>query len=271
MAGRIHYLLRFLDVGFDMASETEVVKRLRIRQVRALVSTIPQFLFGVLFFAAIVTVTFMGQIDGRLLGTWAISVSIVAGVYFYQCRKFQDHSYSRKITFSQYKSVANQAAILGALWGILGIMVYPNVEPEYQIVVIATLSGMFGGGVVSLYTLPRAMFYWLGTTMLGSAIALLIAGTFTNHVVAVMLVSYALSLFVSGHAISATYTQAKMAHFEVSDQSDTISILLRDFSEKASDWLWEFSNTNEFTLGSEKFEDLLGFSPEALISNRYGH
>ncbi|MGI9350391.1 MAG: putative bifunctional diguanylate cyclase/phosphodiesterase, partial [Rhizobiaceae bacterium] len=216
--------------------------------------------------AAIVVLALANQPGGRVLGLWAISLSLVSGMCIFQCRIFQERPFSEAVTFSEYRSVANFAALMGALWGMLGMLIYPYLQPEFQIVLIAAICGMFGGAVVSLYMLPRAMFYWLGAAITGSAIALFVAGTFVSYVIAVLLILYALSLFISGYAISATYTQAKMAHFEVSDQSDTISILLRDFSEKASDWLWEFTDLGEVTRGSEKLENLLGLSLETLVS-----
>jgi len=124
-------------------------------------------------------------------------------------------------------------------------------------IIIALISGMMGGGAISLYVVPQALFTWLGIITFGCAAGLIASATAVDYFVLGLLTVYSCALFKAGHSISHTYIRNHISGFEIKEQSATISILLKEYAENASDWLWEMDNNAQLTRGRSNFATAL--------------
>ncbi|KAG1700484.1 hypothetical protein GQR58_005178 [Nymphon striatum] len=84
-----------------------------------------------------------------------------------------------------------------------------------------------------------------------------------------MLAVYSASLMRAGLTMANTFAKNTVTSFELSDQSETISLLLRDFSESASDWLWEMNATGNLTRGQDEFQNSLGVGFTSIAPGDY--
>ncbi len=149
------------------------------------------------------------------------------------------------------------------------VLLYPNIPEGKQGIIIAVMSGMMGGGVLSLYAVPLSMVVWLSFLTIGSVMGLLLSPSFASFILLGMLVIYAVSILRAGYSIAKTFTANVLTGFELSNQSETIDLLLKDFSENASDWLWEMDTTGQITRGHYGFSSSLKTTFQSISPSDY--
>ncbi len=251
--------LKFLDAGSMLASDSEITGKIKAEQVRAIADASQTTLLANIVCAEVILYsTYQPELAWFLI-PWVIAISGLAGWGLYQSRskqRQQNRPRPSRSVRTHHKAV-RASGLMAGMWGILPIVVYPSISMTQQVTVIAIMAGMLGGGALTFYVIPRVMFVWLLLITSGSSVALLLEGSTTSYSLLVLILVYAVPLFKAGRTISKIFIQAQIARFEVSQQSDTIGILLREFSENVSDWLWELSPNGTLTRGKYEFEDAL--------------
>ncbi len=122
------------------------------------------------------------------------------------------------------------------MWGLVPALLYPHADFQSKITIIAIIGGILGGGAMSLYVVPRALFTFLGAVCIGTAIGLFRAGQTLDLGLIALLSCYTIALMRAGWTLAITYAESVLSTIELKEKSETISLLLRDFSENASDW-----------------------------------
>ncbi len=150
------------------------------------------------------------------------------------------------------------------MWGLVPALLYPHADFQSKITIIAIIGGILGGGAMSLYVVPRALFTFLGAVCIGTAIGLFRAGQTLDLGLIALLSCYTIALMRAGWTLAITYAESVLSTIELKEKSETISLLLRDFSENASDWLWETDVAGNVLTGKKEFAAHLGFQPTSL-------
>ena len=239
------------DFGPD--PESSDAGRLRACQMAAIVNTSVLTILAKLTCVFVVYFTFRDSLSGWLLGYWAFALCVFGALGLIHA--FQSKARGLILTASPraYVKAINAAACSGGLWAVMPIMLYPNISVEERVIIIAIMSGLMGGGVLSLNTVPKAMFVWLFLLTSGSVVALLQNPTPVNYMLLCLLVVYAIALLRAGNTMASTFAKNTIAGFELSRQKDTINVLLKDFAENAHDWLWEINKIGMVSIGKEDF------------------
>ncbi|MEM9278214.1 MAG: EAL domain-containing protein [Pseudomonadota bacterium] len=256
-------LIKYLDAGLVLGSDTEIAGRIRLQQIRTIVDTTPTTLLCMLICAGITFVLLWAQSVNWFLIPWMTVIWLISAVGLYNYRKrlggTDDLARANKKTVSKksHFKVFKAATSIACIWATLPIVVYPVVETSHQPVIIAVTAGILGGGALVFYAIPRAMFAWLSIITAGAIGGLLLEGSSVSYGILILLFTYSAAMFFSGFTIARIYARAQLSHVEITEQSDTIGILLREFSENASDWLWEFSSNGTVIRGGKRFEEAL--------------
>lgn len=261
--------LRFLndlDVGLIGADDAESAGKIRGHQIDSVGKTSVTTLVGMLACAAIIYLLMDNKLIEQQLLLWLAVTWLMGGyglwtLYVRRRRKrLANSNVARTASRQKYRRVIREVATFSILWAMLPMLTYPHVGVAEQGVVLAVMTGVMGGGVLSFYIIPRAMLIWLTFTAIGSGAALLLEGSVTSFGVLGLLIVYSAALIQRGLLMARTFADAHLAKIEVSEQSETIGILLREFSENTRDWLWEFSADGKVMLGRQQFENALGVS-----------
>ena len=115
---------------------------------------------------------------------------------------------------------------------------------------------------MSLCSIPKAMLIWLLSIGLGCAVGLVISGNPSDYAVLILLICYVVMLLHSGRSLALNYLNNLTSAFSLEEKNDTISVLLKDFSENTSDWLWQSDEYGTLIHGQEGFEKYLGTIPQ---------
>jgi len=257
-------ILGFLNPDFGHDVRSQVAARLRGKQAEDIASLTPYMMATNFFCGVFSYFTFKNGFDALFMSLW---LALLVGVVFYGTAAFIKNRKGLAKEFVSKRVIrkaAVNAAILASFWAALAAFVFPNVEPKSQIVIVAIVSGMMGGGAISLYIIPQALYTWLGVILLGAFVGLAQNLSLENGVVLGLLIVYCGALCKAGHSVSRTYAQRELSTFEIAEQAETIGVLLKDFSDNTSDWLWELDENANLVRGGDESAEALAIPPDTL-------
>ena len=264
-----------LDPYFGVDPDSEEAGRLRAVQMESISKTTPLMMLANVTCATLAFVAFRDAAAGWFLPYWTVAIYLLASLAVYGSHASEKRGKVYSASKSSYSKATKGAGLIAVLWGILPVLLYPNLSDSYQAIIIALLCGMMGGGAMSLYFVPRALFTWISVLAIGCGAALFLDGSFASVIVLAMLTVYSASLMRAGYTMAKSFAKSAIVSFELSAQSETISLLLKDFAESTSDWLWEMNATGSLTRGKDEFLRSLGvpfasISPGAYKGNLVG-
>tara|TARA_R110002094_G_scaffold191042_1_gene165566 strand:+ start:6687 stop:9104 length:2418 start_codon:yes stop_codon:yes gene_type:complete len=187
---------------------------------------------------------------------WAVAITALMLVL--ALRAWHSARRSRRApaqTRSQRSIGANtrDTAILGIVWALLPALCFSSATPQHQMVIAVVAVGMMCGGAFIMSTVPRAATVFVGLLALGSYVGLLRDPTPLNLFVSGMLTVYASTLLYGVARVHKEFVGRLLSERLARDQADLIGMLLRDFEEAASDWLWTTDATGRPTGGWARF------------------
>ena len=232
----------FFDPEFGLDPASEQAARLRALQVFGLGSLTPYMMVTNFLCGAIAYLALKNVVDPFTIGIWYAGLALLSGMGLASFFKNRNAPKRRHVSKRAISKAALWSGCLASFWAALAAFFYPQVPVEKHSILIAIISGMMGGGVISLYVVPRAMISWLVIITAGCVTGLALGATSENLAVIALLLVYFSALIKAGHSMAAIYASRAISEFEVTEQADTIGILLRDFSENTSDWLWEVNS-----------------------------
>lgn len=272
MSQKTSYLNRFLtslDPYFGVDPKSDEAGRLRAAQMSSISKTTPLMMVAKVLCAIFVYVTFHNDVAGWFLEYWLVTLLILAAIGLNHAHQSKKRGEIKTASINAYRQASKAAIFSGGMWAILPIMLYPNIAESDRVIVIAVMSGLIGGGAISLYAVPRAMFIWLAILGMACAVALLKTPSNSSYIVLGLLAVYSISLMRAGYTLSATLAKNIVSSFELTNQSDTIGLLLKDFSENAQDWLWEMNSTGQVIRGQEEFLQSLNVNFTSITPGDY--
>ncbi|MEO0911107.1 MAG: hypothetical protein AAFX96_12480, partial [Pseudomonadota bacterium] len=187
----------------------------------------------------------------------AALLSMVVTSMVHSLRRKNRKSGTVSVSQRAYDKATKAASLLAIIWACLPLVIYADTSLDDRIILVAVICGMMGGGALALYMVPRAMFHWVGILTLGCMGSLIGVGTDGSFGVLALLLIYSAAICTAGHSIAEQFAFNVIAEFELTEKSDTIGLLLKDFSENASDWLWEIDETGRVIMGEEGFSRAL--------------
>ena len=150
------------------------------------------------------------------------------------------------------------AAILGIVWGAAPFVLFSDSDTMHQLFLAATMAGMISGGAFCLSTVPSAGLAYTWTIVFASVSALLSAAYSVFIYTAILLIIYAVFMSRNLVAHGRLFFERLRYEFKIELQRELISLLLNDFQENASDWLWQTDVNGALTRVSDRFAEAAG-------------
>ncbi|MBO9558482.1 MAG: PAS domain-containing protein, partial [Caulobacter sp.] len=168
------------------------------------------------------------------------------------------------------RRVALQTGLLGALWGVLPALALRDANTEMSMLIVALTAGMIGAGSFALLTLPIAALAYTTPLVIGSLFVLLTSHEPVLLALAGLLIFCYLVVGLSCLSHAKVFVDRLVADDELERQKQVVSLLLSDFEEGSSDWLWEVDATGALTYVSERMAEAAGRRREDLMGLRVG-
>jgi PAS domain-containing protein len=243
-------------------------RRIRAAQIDAVVQLVPLTMTINLFNAAIVAYVFWDTGTNLFLTVWGALVAAAAAAGFWswnRTRRNQPTGASARAT----RRFVLHAAFLGAIWGAAPLALFPGANLLNQLILCGLIVGMISGGAFCLSTVPKAGLAYTWIIVLAMEAAFLLADYQTFYFAALLLLLYA--VFISRHLVAhgALLVRHLRDELKLEAQRELIGLLLNDFEEHASDWLWETDASGVLMRISDRFAEAAGKTPAEIQGARF--
>jgi diguanylate cyclase (GGDEF)-like protein len=147
------------------------------------------------------------------------------------------------------------AASLGAFWGTLIAFLLSVATPAEQLFMGILGAGMMSAGSITYRTLPVAARWFVSMCALGCLIGLVSVGTWPAYASIGLLLCYLGVLFVSIRSNFRNFAVGVERELALAESADTIRLLLNDYEEQGSDWLFAVDNTGSIIDPCSRFAE----------------
>lgn len=162
-----------------------------------------------------------------------------------------------------YRISGGLAFVLGLAWATMPIVLFTPATSDERLLVVAVAAGLISDAYV-VGPLLSVSYLFVVPLIIGSFIGLARSGEPIALSIAVLLVVYAIFVGLSVKRMSRLSRQRILDRVRVEDQSETIGLLLNEFEENTSDWLWETGEAGDFQHVSARMAEALGCTIDAL-------
>ena len=188
---------------------------------------------------------------------WALSCLIVnlcsAACFSIAKRSFAEPN--QIATASWILTIASGAR--GLIWGVGFATLLPHSSGHEQIILGWMIAGLMCGGAFSAWSHPAAAIIFTAFTGVGGAFGMAgvpgMADTWMPYITVVLFLLLVRAVFTSVVVLR----QSVEAERKIANKNEVIGLLLKDFEESASDWLWETDAQNRLIRGAERFAKVL--------------
>src|SRR5665647_2278515 len=259
-------------VGLSAAKASDVnereFRRIRAKQIDAVTRLVPVTMTINLANVAIVLFVFWNTGSNIFLALWALAITCAAAMAtrsWARSRRRPPQEASRNAT----RRMTIQAFVLALSWGALPVMLLPVIGPTHQLIVACLMAGMISAGGFALSTVPSAGLAYTWTMTCASVLALLLCRVELFAVTGVFLLIYA--VFISRNVVSNgnLFFDNQLAQLQLERQTETISLLLKEFQENASDWLWQTDADGRLTHVPERFVEVTQMPAQLLLGAKF--
>jgi diguanylate cyclase (GGDEF)-like protein len=243
-------------MSLSISKEAKDEAEFRAHQLKAVVEVTPLMMSANVVNSTIIVLAFSGQPFAFAIYVWAALIYAFALSGLYSWKQSKAHSFPSRISPRALKKVAFHSSMLGLLWGAIPLIAYSDGDLATKLVIVAIVGGMMGGGCFALYMVPRAMAGFLFSISLSFGVSLAMSRGPGDFAVGSLLLMYTWCLFVASLTMARTFARSIISSSQVEEQASIIGLLLKDFEESASDWLWETDANGIMTRGAMRFKQI---------------
>ncbi|MCE1236904.1 MAG: EAL domain-containing protein [Hyphomicrobiales bacterium] len=241
--------------------DEETARRIRGEQVAAIVELTPMSATANLLCAGAVAIAFRQQASLGFLLVWFSAIAVFAAIALRGWRK----SRRRAIIAASPRAIVQtriNAVILATAWGVAPMVLLPGSDTFHQLFMEILLTGMIAGGAFGMTTVPSAAIAYVWILVSSGLLAMLAAGDVetpsTRALVVAMWVVYGVYLTRNVLIQAARFSENARNRAELTEKSEVIGLLLNDFHEHGSDWLWEVDAEGRIVDPSRRFCEVAG-------------
>lgn len=238
----------------------------RAMQITAVRRLFPLVILGNVVNTVAIAATFWGHIGTLWLALWSAVVVLGLGVAQVWWGTFLRRSAQGRVTASPraMRTLTVQVAAYAAIWMVVPVSVFPSADHSGEMLLGTVTVGMLCAGGFILSAHVRAACAYVAIMALGSMLALMMSHYATQVALLSLLVVYGGTIMAMVVASARVYMSRLRAEAETERQTQLIDLLLRDFEEHASDWLWETGVHGQLRHVSARQAQALALRPGSL-------
>ncbi|WP_394789373.1 putative bifunctional diguanylate cyclase/phosphodiesterase [Rhodoferax sp.] len=176
------------------------------------------------------------------------------------------------------RRAVRHAAILGSLWGVVPALLLGQVATPDQQLIVVICCGMICAGGFALVTIPAAAHAYVLCLASGAMVGLFRAAMPNTNTFLYLLLVYSVVVMTSVRIMGKSFGSRLVAEADAAHKQQIVGLLLRDFEENSSDFLWELSTSGSLRHASSRLNRALQFDPaqdtsldfSALIARSHG-
>jgi diguanylate cyclase (GGDEF)-like protein len=162
-----------------------------------------------------------------------------------------------------------QVVFFAVLWAALPAMVFPDAGHVGALLITAVVVGTICGGAFLLSPMVQVAWAFVLTLSVASVVGLARSGMADSGTLLVLLAVYSLIMCAVGYTNGKVFVGRLRAEAESDRQKQLVDLLLRDFEEHASDWLWEIAPNGHLRHVSARLAQAFGLPPRLLLQRSF--
>ena len=162
-----------------------------------------------------------------------------------------------------HKVAAFLAFFIGSAWGTMPIALFAASDSYHRMLVVGTAVGVIADVYVLGPIFPVCLLFVI-PIIAGGFVGVAMSGELVGAALGFLLAVYAVFVVFSVRKLTSLSVQRIVDRACVSEQNDTIGILLKEFEAGASDWLWEIDEETRFSHVSERMATAAGLPTASL-------
>jgi diguanylate cyclase (GGDEF)-like protein len=243
---------------------------IRAAQLRSMLRYTP-LMMGANVLNALVVFGVLGETVGRgMLGIWAALVCLIAVPATMAWLKMRRRPPRDGVSPRGVWRATRHAALVGLLWGLLPAIWFPALDGWGHILVGTLVTGMICCGAFALATVPSAGAAYVVTLVGGSLVGLMRADIPHTEAIAVLLLAYSVSVTYAVFGTGKLFVGHFEAEAALKRNGEVIQLLLNEFEENGSDWLFELDTQLRVVSCSPRFLDVVAERTADLRGRRFG-
>ncbi len=235
-------------------------RQIRAAQIGAVVHLTPLTLIINLANAVVVIHYFWETASKPALLVWGVLIGALASLGM-KPWLMKRHQRPNGVSEKGVKRVTLHAGVLAMAWGLAPMLLLPGADLMSQLFLIFLSTGMMSGGAFCLSTLPRAGLVYTWVLACATTVGLALAGDAPFIYIAILLLTYSVFLSHNLTAHGLLFALHVRDKLKLASQGELITLLLNDFQEHASDWLWEADPSGVLMQVSDRFAEAAGRTP----------
>ncbi len=253
-------------------TDHDIAGLLRLRQLRELHRTLPQTLVANTVVSCAITAWFAAG-HPRLMIGWLILVNLCSGFALHHTRKFR-RSGLRSVSARTIRRCVGHIATMAVTIVAVPAWLLTRTSGFDLTILVCLLTGVGWCGALTLAAIPWAsaafVAVWYGSTTVSLLAAAALShhpglesvtgdGQATHHLLlAAVLLGGAYTTLRCMRMQAQSFLVSQRQSIELERQGETIQLLLKDFEEQTSDWLWEVDAGLRYRRPSARFAQALG-------------
>ncbi len=227
---------------------------------------------------------FYGKLPSSAITLFSIVVLIITAQRVFGLYQFK-RSHHAHCYHDWWGYVRAQVALLAVFWAVTIAGLISNSDAAETAFLGMVAAGMMASVVVNFSNVEGAIKIYMGFVVIPVGAALLRVGTPLSYTSAVLLGSFSFVLLRASRISYKNFVDHISKERVARQNAETIKLLLNDFEENASDWLWEIDSCGSIvnpsarfaeaaerpleTLSGSKLIDLFALCPERDILNHH--
>ncbi len=225
----------------DTAASPEKAEYYRHCQFLTVLTMIPLTSIAIYFIIPLSLISALQFLENWKLISWTISLVIVSLIttglwwrYIVKKKQALSSRFERNLLFLMISFAA-------LLYTYLILQLFGRLENDNKIVLIAIGAAFASTGGWLYASMPLVSISWSLILAGGTGVGLLVLYK-DHHLLAYLAIFYSVFLCVTILVTSRHFIKNLVSQTKIEKQSELISLLLHEFEENVSDWLWEIDN-----------------------------
>lgn len=168
-----------------------------------------------------------------------------------------------EMALSTYRVRNLHVGVIGLLWSTMPINLIPHADANQMLLVVWVSSGLIASSVVIAPTLLAAFCISVPVAA-GTGVSMLLdRGAAGPLLASLVMIYFALIVLSTLHA-HRSFVQRTVGKMELEEQREVVGLLLREFEQESSDWLWRTEANHRLEHISERMVQALGIAEHEL-------
>jgi diguanylate cyclase (GGDEF)-like protein/PAS domain S-box-containing protein len=232
-----HYSSRAPMTNAETLSQA-ILSRVEVEQMDVSLRLVPYTVATSISVAEIIVWLFWQSNVRLYLVILQICLLLFSVVIFRRCYKWRVEAKPIALTRSELRLTLLVSQLFGWTLASIPWMLFVSANGHERLLIAASCAGLIATGM-SMAVMPIVAIQFSGPIVISSFVTLLSAKDSYYNYVAILLVFYAAFLLVTVRSLSRLVTNWVTAQGALERQQQLTSLILNDFEEGASDWLWE--------------------------------